>query len=278
MNRTILAILEGERREPVPVGKRGDEFDELAHHFNHLLEENERLIDRMHEFSNDVAHDLRTPLSRMRAVVESALADPDGDPGSSRDALHALLAETNELLEIFNALLRIAQIESRTLREEMRPIDLRDLARDAVELYQPVAEEAGLALEYSLDEEVTIHGDRHLLLQALTNLLDNAIKYGSEAIEVAIERDADGARLVVSDAGPGIPEADRERVLERFVRLEASRNRAGTGLGLSFVKAVADLHGARLTLDDAGPGLRATLHFAAARTDATENVKAFSQH
>ena len=266
LNRTIVDILSGRVREQVPVSDQGDEFDELARHFNRLLDENERLIERMREFSNDVAHDLRTPLSRMRTHVESALAQASdgGDVSRARDALHALLGETNDLLEIFNALLRIAQIESGTLREQMEPVDLAALADDAVELYQPVAEETGLVLESEVAENVTITGDRHLLAQALTNLIDNAIKYGAGEIRVEVTRgpDAeDAALLVVRDRGPGIPRPDRERVLERFVRLDTSRSRPGTGLGLAFVKAVADLHHARLELSDAGPGLCATLRF-----------------
>jgi len=267
MNRMLVGILAGRSREHVPIGDRRDEFDELADHFNRLLDENDRLIERMRQFTNDVAHDLRTPLSRMRAQVEAALAHPD-DTGRAQEALQSLLGEINTLLELFNALLRIAQIESGSLRQQMRAVDLTALARDAVELYQPAAEEAGLALESSLSPDVSTVGDRHLLAQALTNLIDNAIKYaGNGVIRVEAAADGDGPRLVVQDAGPGIPEVDRKRVLERFVRLDASRNLPGTGLGLAFVKAVADLHHARLVLEDAGPGLRATLCFPAPQAD-----------
>jgi signal transduction histidine kinase len=271
MNQLVMGILAGRVREHVPVGTRHDEFDELADHFNRLLDENERLIERMRQFTNDVAHDLRTPISRMRVRVESALAHPE-DNARSQEALHALLGETNALLDTFNALLRIAQIESRSLREQMETVDLTALTRDAVELYQPAAEEAGLALESSVAENVSITGDRHLLAQALTNLIDNAIKYaaGGDAIRIGVEAEEGAARLVVEDGGPGIPEPDRKRVLERFVRLDSSRNQPGTGLGLAFVKAVAELHHARLSLEDAGPGLRATLHFSAAGSDASE--------
>jgi signal transduction histidine kinase len=268
MNHMVMDILAGRVREHVAVSERRDEFDEFAIHFNRLLDENDRLIERMQQFTNDVAHDLRTPLSRIHAHVESALAHPE-DAARSQDALHALRGEINSLLDSFNALLRIAQIESRSLREQMGTLDLTTLARDAVELYQPAAEEAGLALESSLVEDVHITGDRHLLAQALTNLIDNAIKYGAggDVVRVAVETGSEGATLVVEDGGPGIPEGDRERVLERFVRLDASRSQPGTGLGLAFVKAVADLHEAQLILGDANPGLRATLRFPAPRVD-----------
>jgi signal transduction histidine kinase len=271
MNHLVMGILDGRVREHVPVSERRDEFDELALNFNRLLDENDRLIERMQQFTNDVAHDLRTPLSRIHTHVESALAHPE-DAARSQDALHALRGETNALLDSFNALLRIAQIESRSLREQMGTVDLTTLTRDVVELYQPAAEEAGLALESSLADDVTITGDRHLLAQALTNLIDNAIKYGAggHAVRVGVAATDGAAELVVEDGGPGIPEGDRERVLERFVRLDASRSQPGTGLGLAFVKAVADLHHARLSLEDAAPGLRATLHFPESNPDASE--------
>lgn len=264
MNRTVLGILGGETSHRVPVGSRGDEFDELAVHFNHLLDENHRLIERMRQFTDDVAHDLRTPLARIRAHAEAALAASNGSGSASQaQALHALIEETNRVLESFNAVLRIAQIESRAMREHMEAVDLARLASDAVDLYQPAAEEAGLALEVEVREAATVQGDRHLLAQALTNLIDNALKYGGsgDRVTVSVAASGDEVRLAVADGGPGIPAADRERVLERFVRLDASRHQPGTGLGLAFVAVVARLHGARLILEDAEPGLRATICF-----------------
>jgi len=259
MNRTVLRILAGRGAERVPVKPRQDEFDVLAAHFNQLLDENERLIDRMRQVTNDVAHDLRSPLSRMRTHIEAALSET----GEHGETLHALLDETNAILETFNALLHIAQIESGVVREHMEPLDLATLARDAADLYQPAAEEAGVALETHLVAGLQVRAHRHLLAQALTNLIDNAIKYGGPNGRVEIStRLADGAvRLCVADRGEGIPAEDRERVMERFVRLDASRKRPGTGLGLAFVAAVAELHDARLSLEDNAPGLRVTLSF-----------------
>ncbi|NRA03308.1 MAG: two-component sensor histidine kinase [Myxococcales bacterium] len=266
MSRTILAILAGRRQERVRVRSAGDEFDGLAAHFNQLLNENEHLLARMREVTDDVAHDLRTPLARIRTHAESALATPE-DPARMREALHELLEETNRLLEVFNALLAIAQIESHQLREHMQALDLAAQAETAAELYQPVAEEAGFELRTELEPGLTVRADRHLLAQTASNLIDNAIKYGRAPGVISVETlSVDGRpELRVSDQGPGIPEADRERVLGRFVRLDASRSLPGTGLGLSFVAAVADLHDAELRLEDNAPGLRVRLSFPAAR-------------
>jgi signal transduction histidine kinase len=266
MNRTILRILSGRKGERVPVTEAGEEFDMLATHFNRLLDENDRLVARMREVTHDVAHDLRTPLSRIRAHIEAGLAS-QADAGSPRETLRAVLSETDRLLETLNAMLRIAQIESRAIREEMVPVDLADLARGAVELYQPAADEAALELEEDLAPGLSVLGNRHLLAQALTNLLDNAIKYGAAGrrVRVTAQRIEGRAALGVEDRGPGIPAGDRGRVLERFVRLDAARQQPGTGLGLSFVAAVADLHGAELRLEEADPGLRVTLLFSELR-------------
>ena len=261
MNTTILRILAGRRGERVAVGRHGDEFDALAGHFNRLLDENDRLLARMREVTNDIAHDLRTPLARMRTHIESALAAPP-DAERSREALADLLGETQGVLDTFNALLQIAQIESRAVRESMEPIDLAELVEGAVDLYQPLADEAGIELTADTGAGLQVPGNRHLLAQALANLIDNAIKYGGPGqIYIQTARRGGRVELSVRDRGPGIPAADRERVLERFVRLDGSRHQPGTGLGLSFVAAVAGLHDAALSLDDTGPGLRVTLTF-----------------
>ena len=212
--------------------------------------------------TDDVAHDLRTPLSRMRSHIEAALSAPE-DEARAREALHQLLDETNGVLDTFNALLSISQIQSGAARQQMERLDLEGVVRDAVDLYQPVAEEAGLGIETRLEEGLGVDGARHLLAQAVLNLIDNAIKYsaGGGSIAVTTRRAADGIEIEVADRGPGIAPEDRERVLQRFVRLDASRQRPGTGLGLSFVAAVARLHRARLRLEDNAPGLRVILAF-----------------
>jgi len=262
MNETVLRILRGRTDERVPVSGRRDEFEALAQHFNRMLDENDRLISRVREITNDIAHDLRTPLARLRRYVESVLALPLSEE-EKRETLERVLSEADSILETFNALLSIAQIESGTIREEMEELELGEILRDAVELYEPLAEEEGIHFALHIEPDVCVRGNRHLLAQSVTNLIDNAIKYasGSKQIEISVARNGEGSSFSVRDFGTGIPEAERENVLERFVRLDTSRSKPGTGLGLSFVAAVAELHGARLELDDAHPGLLVCLRF-----------------
>jgi len=270
MRAVMVGIVAGRREDRVEVGSPRDEFDDLALQFNRLLDENDRLLDRVREVTDDVAHDLRTPLARMRGHVESALVGGALDETAARDLLHQLLDEIDRLLEVFNALLRIAQIENRVGADSLESVDLEVQGRDAVDLYQPLAEEAGFELVTDFAEgDCRVLGDRHLIAQALGNLIDNALKYGSAPGRVAVGACAtgEGAELWVEDDGPGIPVEERERALQRFVRLDASRAKPGTGLGLSFVAAVADLHAARLRLEDASPGLRVTLAFPAGGPD-----------
>jgi len=257
MNATIGEILAGHAKQRVAVRGTGDEFEVLAGRFNALLDENDRLLAQIRSVTDDIAHDLRTPLARMRTRIESALA-ACRDPAAG-DALHALFAETSAILDTFNALLRISQVESGALRDGMLEVAFDEIVRGAAELYAPVAEEAGLAFEVDVADGLRVRGDRHLLAQAVANLLDNAVKYGRGRVRVAASAKEGDVELVVEDAGPGIPQTERARVLERFVRLEPSRGTPGTGLGLAFVAAVARLHGASLSLEDAAPGLRVVL-------------------
>jgi signal transduction histidine kinase len=246
----------------VSFREEADEFDELAKHFNQLLEENERLIAQVREVTDDIAHDLRTPLARIRQDLEASLARPRSG-AEDRQVLQRSLEAIDGLLETFHALLSIAQIESGAVNASMAPVDLSAIARDAVDLYAPAAEQAGLALELDAEPSVTVRGNRHLLSQALSNLIDNAIKFSPPpgAIEVGVRTTRTGPEFSVADHGPGVPEHERERVLQRFVRLDSARERPGTGLGLSLVAAVVKLHGASLSFADNAPGLVVTVRF-----------------
>jgi hypothetical protein len=255
----------GDFSKRVPVSKKGDEFDDLSQHLNRMLDRIERLMRGMREVSDNVAHDLRSPLNRLRSRLELAARHGFSDPEMRRD-IEAAVEETDRLIATFNALLLIAEAEAGSVRESMEEIDLREVIVGVGELYEPLAEEKGARLVVKNSQRpARISGNKNLITQALANLVDNAIKYSSPGSEilVAIEQVQSGPSLVVADNGPGIPQEDRPRVVERFVRLEASRHSPGTGLGLSLVSAVARLHDAEFVLSDNGPGLRAEIKFSA---------------
>jgi signal transduction histidine kinase len=264
VNRTSERVMAGNLADRIALHGTGDEFDQLAANLNRMLDQIERLMTAMREVTDDVAHDLKTPLSRLRTRLERALADSEPSAGSRQDeAIRGAIEEADRLLATFNALLSIAELESGARRDRTEPLDLSEIARSAAELYEPVAEEKGFELAVAAQPGITIRGDRHLLSQALANLLDNALKY-AKAGTIEIRAFAQGvqAMLEVADHGPGVPAADREAVLDRFVRLEASRTTPGNGLGLSLVRAIVRRHGGSLVLEDNRPGLRVRLEFA----------------
>ena len=264
INRTSEDIMAGDLGRRVPVTGRGDEFDQLAGNLNAMLDRIERLLAGLKEVSDNIAHDLRSPLTRLRSRLEVTLMERP-DTAAYRGAIERTIAEADGLLKTFNALLSIAQAESGAARQAFEPVDLGALLDDVVELYEPLAEEQGLRLAVGTREAASLKGDRHLLFQGLVNLLDNAIKFSPAGGRVTVSLAREGARgggaavLSVSDQGPGIPEAARARVRDRFVRLESSRSTPGSGLGLSLVAAVARLHDGELRLEDNRPGLRASL-------------------
>jgi signal transduction histidine kinase len=262
INRGARAILAGDMRQRMPVTGAGDEFDQLAGSLNAMLDRIDRLMAGMRGVADDIAHDLRSPISRLRSRLEVALLGTP-EPTALTRTLQETITEADGILATFNAVLGIALAESGALRADFERVDLGALARDAGELYEPLAEEKGLALTVDAAGGVEIAGHRHLLSQAVANLLDNAVKYtpAGGRIRLTVTAPAGAAELVVADTGPGIPPDFRERALERFTRGEASRHQPGSGLGLSLVAAVANLHGATLTLEDAGPGLRVRLAF-----------------
>lgn len=262
INRASRDIMEGDFSRRVPISRSGDELDELATSLNRMLDQIERLMISMRDVANNIAHDLRTPLNRLRSRLELALLQPP-DANEYAESLESALKDADALITTFNALLLIAETESGAVRENMETVDLITVARDAVELYDPVAETHSMRLAVTAEPGAFVRGNKSLIAQALANLIDNAIKYSPDggAIQVRVRPGAAGAELSVADSGPGIPEEDRERVLQRFVRLDSSRNAPGTGLGLSLVAAVARMHNATLELGDAKPGLRITLRF-----------------
>jgi signal transduction histidine kinase len=264
INRNSAAILEGDLSRRMPVTGTGDEFDELAENLNRMLDRIAALMAGMREVSDSIAHDMRSPISRLRSRIEVALMGPP-DANAYREALEQTVTDSDAILAMFNSLLTIALAESGVPRERFTTVDLTRIARDTVEIYEPVAEDAAVSVVLDAKSPVTLPGDPHLLTQAIANLLDNAIKYVPRGgkVEVRVARDPSGAQLTVADDGPGIPAAFRDKALERWTRVDESRTTPGSGLGLSLVRAVARLHGGSIDLADNQPGLRVILHFPA---------------
>ncbi|MCG7392583.1 HAMP domain-containing histidine kinase [Microvirga sp. ACRRW] len=264
MTDTTRDIMAGDLDGRLRIVGTGDELDRLAHNLNDMLDRIGELMRGMREVSDNIAHDLKTPLTRLRNKADEALRTAK-TPDELKAALEATIEESDNLIRIFNALLMIARLEAGNAREALADFDAAEAVRDVAELYDALAEEAGVSLEVSIENGLPIHGSRELLGQAMANLLDNALKYGAshdgsaQTVSVSAQRIGNEARIVVADRGPGIPESERSHVLERFVRLETARSRPGFGLGLSLAAAVARLHEGRLLLEDNAPGLRVVL-------------------
>jgi signal transduction histidine kinase len=257
-------IMAGDLDGRLKIAGTGDELDRLAQNLNDMLDRIGELMRGMREVSDNIAHDLKTPLTRLRNKADEAMRTAK-TPDELKAALEATIEESDNLIRIFNALLMIARLEAGNAREALADFDAAEAVQDVAELYEALAEEAGISLEVSVENGLPIHGSRELLGQAMANLLDNALKYGAapdggpQTISVSARRVDHEIRIVVADHGPGIPEEERNHVLERFVRLETARSRPGFGLGLSLVAAVARLHEGRLVLEDNAPGLRVVL-------------------
>jgi signal transduction histidine kinase len=266
MARRTKAIMAGDLSQRLALEGSGDEFDRLSGHINDMLARIDELVQAMREVSDNIAHDLRTPLTRLRNHAEAALRDASSGAGH-RSGLERVIEEADDLIKTFNALLLIARLESGAVEDTMQVIDLGGVVEDVSELYHPVAEEAGLSLSTAADHGLGVRANRHLLGQAIANLVDNAIKYsagsaarpGTGLVTLAAARSGDRVEVSVIDGGPGIGQLDRMRATKRFVRLEKSRSKPGTGLGLSLVAAVAKLHAGSLRFEDNHPGLRAIL-------------------
>lgn len=261
LNRTTREIMAGDLSRRAPLTGSNDEHDELAANINAMLDQISSLLEGMRHVGDSVAHDLRGPLTRLRNRLETMVAAEQ----PSRDDVAECLQQVEQVLDTFNALLRIARVESGAHRSAFAAVDLGRIVRDAAELYVAAAEERNVKLTCDCRAEVEVFGDRELLAQALTNLIDNAVKYtpAGGSVTLTLERTADTAVLRVADTGPGIPAADRERVLQRFTRLDQARSLPGNGLGLALVKAVTQQHHGRLTLGDNAPGLVVTLELPA---------------
>jgi len=288
MGKSAQAIMAGDMSERLAVTGSGDELDGLALNLNEMLGRIDELMAGLREVSDNIAHDLRTPLTRLRNHAEAALRF-DGDKADYRAALERTIEESDGLIKVFNALLMIARAEAGTDRAGMSEFDVGQAARGIAELYEPVAEEAGVALSLAVEPGAAVVGNRELIGQTIANLLDNALKYGAPAprepalalsslpaadgrggeadgrgparneVNLSVRRVGDQIEVAVADHGPGISAADRARVLGRFVRLEGARSRPGSGLGLSLAAAVARLHGGAVRLEDNLPGLRVVL-------------------
>jgi len=261
LNRTTRQIVAGDFTQRAAITGSQDEHDELAANINIMLDRIESLMEGIRHVGDSVAHDLRGPLTRLRNRLDSLAAAER----PRREDLLACLEQAERLLGTFNALLRIARVESGAYRSAFEPLDVVPIVLDVCDLYQAAADERQIALECRCPPSVGVFGDRELLAQALTNVLDNAIKYTPSGgrIAVAVRDDGDSVRLSVADSGPGVPESERERVLQRFARLDAARSQPGNGLGLALVKAVAEQHNGRVLLEDNAPGLAVTLELPA---------------
>ena len=262
MNNSARAIMAGDLAQRLPVSGSADELDRLAEGLNEMLGRIADLMSGLKEVSDNIAHDLRTPLTRLRNHAEDALR-VDGEAANYRAALERTIEDSDGLIRIFDALLLIARAEAGAAQTGGQNFDVGAVVSGLAELYEPVAEERGFALTAQVEPDLTISGNRELIGQAVANLVDNALKYGAaeenggvNAVSLAARREGTNIVIEVADQGPGVAQSDRERVFDRFVRLEGSRSRPGSGLGLSLAAAASRMHCGRITLADNAPGLR----------------------
>ncbi len=261
VNAAVDRIMTGRLDQRLPTIGIAPELDELSHNLNRMLDRIDGLMEGLRQVTTDVAHDLRTPLTRLRQMLEAAR------DASTRDELEAgidvAMAQADHLLATFRAILRLAQIEGGGRRAPFERVDLRALVETLIETYDPVAADAGHLLSATVAEAATVTGDAELLAQLIANLIENAILHTPEGTQVAIDvtRGENSISVTLADDGPGVPPAERERITRRFYQVDPSRSRGSTGLGLSIVNAIVNLHGAALAIEDAQPGLRVTVTF-----------------
>ncbi|TCT24912.1 sensor histidine kinase [Thermomonas haemolytica] len=263
LDRTTAAVLHGDLNQRAAITAAGDEFDRVAASLNAMLDRIAALVENLRQVSADLAHDLRTPLMHLRNQLE-ALHD-ESDPAQRQARIEAAQAHTDEVLALFDAILRIAEVDAGQLAKGFSVLDLSALLAELADSLQPLAEDSGHVFSAAIAPELRVRGDRQLLAQAVLNLVENALRHTPSGCRVelragiAAEPDSGTITVCVRDHGPGIPAADRARVRQRFVRLEASRSTPGHGLGLSLVEAITQAHAGQLQLEDAAPGLRACL-------------------
>jgi signal transduction histidine kinase len=262
VNRTARAIIDGDLSRRIPVVGPHDELGGLAEGLNRMLARIEELMESLRHVTSSIAHDLRTPLGRLRQRLEASRMKPSSS-AEYEAAIDAAIEDTDSILKTFEAMLRIAQIEAGARRARFADTDLSAVAENVFEAFAAVAEDEGKRLDARIDPGMIVNGDRELLTQMVANLTENALRHtpAGTAVEVRLARVNGGVRLTVSDTGPGIPPEDREHVFRRFHRLDASRSTPGSGLGLSLVSAVAKLHDATISLEDNEPGVRVVIAF-----------------
>jgi signal transduction histidine kinase len=261
ITRTANAIIEGDLSSRVPLRGTGDDLDRLAETLNRMLDRISGLLENLRQVSNDIAHDLRTPLTRLRNRLSSASTLED--PAERGRAVESAIVETDGILDTFTALLRIAQLESGTRKAGFRPVDLSLLMARLAEDYRPAAEDEGKSLAAAIQPGISTIGDKELLTHMVANLIDNAIQHTAAGTKILVTlASVESAPVVeVADDGVGVPEDEREKVFRRFYRLDRSRTTDGSGLGLAFVAAVAELHRVEIKMLDNSPGLRVRLQF-----------------
>ncbi len=261
VNKTSIAankISVGDLSGRLPLSRNDDEIDRLSETFNVMLERIERLMTGMSEVSDNIAHDLRSPLARVRAEAENALVNATSVE-QAKEALATIIEEIDRLLQVFTSLLSIARLESGVNHEAFRKIDITEMLADLVDLYEPSAIDSDVVFMADLEPGVIAAADRTLLSQSVANLIENALRYGRESVAVSLHRGSDFYEITVTDRGPGIPENKKAVVFERFARLDSQRTSSGAGLGLSLVRAIVTAHGGTISLNDNKPGLRATI-------------------
>ncbi len=262
VTRTCERVIAGRFNERIPVRGRDDEWDRLARAINEMLDRISMLLENLQQVSSDIAHDLRTPLTRLRNRLEAAREQPPGI-GAYPTVIARALDDTDQLLSMFSALLRISQIEAGTRVQTFTSVSLTEVLQRLFEIYLPVAEDCGHLLFTNLTSDITVRGDMELLTQLFSNLIENALRHTPKGtrIQIALELVNGEVLASVIDDGPGVAPEDREKVTRRFYRGTASRTAEGHGLGLALAAAIVQLHGARLELRDAGPGLRVNVVF-----------------